>query len=313
MRERAERGNSHPESHNGRVDHAIARIASRQHGVVTLGQLLDLGLSVDHVKYRLAVGRLFRVHKGIYAVGRPELDTCGRWMAATLICPGGALSHRSAAEAIRLLRRTGGSIHVTAPRQVRVAAPILFHRRALPADELTTWEGIPITGLARTLFDLAATGGERVLTRALREAHFQGLSDRLSLHDLLGRYPRHAGTRAVRAVLERRTYLLRVRSDLEGDFLEFLSDRGLPLPETNAIVEVAGERFEADCLWRRQRLVIELDDYSTHGTPEAMEEDRRRDGLLQAAGWAVHRVTGRRLDLPDRDQLERQLSLALGD
>jgi predicted transcriptional regulator of viral defense system/very-short-patch-repair endonuclease len=311
VRERAKRRNSHTTLHNGGVDHAIARIASRQHGVVSLDQLFDLGLSVDQVKYRLKVGRLFRIHRGVYAVGRPDLDRYGRWLAATLTCTGAVLSHRPAAEAIRLLKRTRGATHVTAPRQVRIAAPIVFHRRTLPSDELTTWEGIPITALARTLLDVAATNGELILTRALREAHFQRLSDRLSLHDLLERYPRHPGTRAVRSVLERGAYLRMVRSDFEGDFLEFVSARGLPLPETNAVVELAGERIEVDCLWRVQRVIVELDDYSTHGTPEAMEEDRRRDGLLQAAGWAVHRITGQRLDPPSRDQLERQLRPAL--
>src|SRR3954454_25412225 len=81
------------------LDLALARLAARQHGVVALVQLLELGLSASAVRKRVAAGRLLRVHRGVYAVGHRLLTTEGHWMAAVLACGKQAvLSYHSAAE-----------------------------------------------------------------------------------------------------------------------------------------------------------------------------------------------------------------------
>lgn len=79
------------------LDRAIAELATSQYGVVEIGQLKRLGLSATGVRNRVAAGRLHRIFRGVYAVGRPTIDQRGRWMAAVLACGRGAvLSHRSA-------------------------------------------------------------------------------------------------------------------------------------------------------------------------------------------------------------------------
>jgi hypothetical protein len=47
----------------------VVRLAERQHGVVTRGQLLELGVSDFAIWRRVKDGRLHRVHQGVYAVG----------------------------------------------------------------------------------------------------------------------------------------------------------------------------------------------------------------------------------------------------
>jgi very-short-patch-repair endonuclease len=63
----------------------------------------------------------------------------------------------------------------------------------------------------------------------------------------------------------------------------------------NALVEAGGRTFEVDMVWRQQRLAIELDSYTAHGTRAAFEVDRERDRLLQSAGWRCARFTWRQL------------------
>src|SRR5919106_2377661 len=95
---------------------SLARLAERQHGVVSVTQLRELDLSPSAIRDRAAAGRLHRLHRGVYAVGHPLLPPRGRWMAAVLACGRDAvLSHRSAAAlwAIRPTARSG--IDVTAP------------------------------------------------------------------------------------------------------------------------------------------------------------------------------------------------------
>src|ERR671918_2611669 len=85
-------------------DQLVAWIASRQHGVISIAQILAVGMSRAAVKRRVAAGRFHRIHRGVYAVGHASLSNEGRWMAAVLACgEGAALSHRSAAELWELL------------------------------------------------------------------------------------------------------------------------------------------------------------------------------------------------------------------
>src|SRR4051812_13376048 len=76
----------------------VAELATKQHGVVAHRQLLDLGFTRSGIQRRLRLGRLHRVHRGVYSVGHALLSGNGRWMAATLACGDAALlSHRTAA------------------------------------------------------------------------------------------------------------------------------------------------------------------------------------------------------------------------
>ena len=60
-------------------------------------------------------------------------------------------------------------------------------------------------------------------------------------------------------------------------------------------LDVSGSWVEADCLWREQCLIVELDGRATHATRRAFETDRARDRRLTAAGWRVIRITWRQL------------------
>src|SRR5436190_11777972 len=105
-------------------------LVDRQHGVISRRQLLDLGLSSDAIAHRLAAGRIHRVHRGIYAVGRPGLSQRGYWMAAVLSCgPSALLSHRSAATLWGIWTAPSG-IDVVVPHSgFRRRPGIRVHRR----------------------------------------------------------------------------------------------------------------------------------------------------------------------------------------
>jgi hypothetical protein len=164
----------------------------------------------------------------------------------------------------------------------------------LPADEVTEVQDIPVTTVARTLFDLAAANS-RHFDRALREAEYRQLWDGAGLTELLCRYAGQRGTATVRAALGEPAGIL--RSDLEQDFLPFLRRFRLPLPETNASIELGSGRWiEVDCLWRKQRVIVELDGRHAHSTRSRFDSDRERDRTLAVLGWRVVRVTAKHLD-----------------
>jgi hypothetical protein len=219
-------------------------------------------------------------------------------MAAVLACgSGAALSHRSAVALWGIGSTWGGAIDVTLPSKSRSRGSIRRHSADLPADEVTTQHGIPVTTVPRTLFDLAATMAIDPVEQALRQSERLRLYDSLSLEDLLARYPRHRGNVTIRECLRRRRELPVgvAREELEARFLAFLDRFGLPRPRLNDWLTVGSRRYQADCLWPEQRVIVELDGYETHGTWNAFEGDRDRDRRLVAAGYRGARITWRQL------------------
>lgn len=83
-------------AHDPPLERAIHERASRQHAVMALRDLVELGLSAGAVRKRAAAGRLHRLHQGVFSIVHPRLLTRrGRFMAAVLACgDGAALSHR---------------------------------------------------------------------------------------------------------------------------------------------------------------------------------------------------------------------------
>jgi very-short-patch-repair endonuclease len=279
-------------------DRPLADLARRQHGVVGRRQLLGKGWSEREIHSRLRTGRLHRLHAGAYAVGHEVIPREGRWLAGVLASGDEAvLSHWSAA-ALWLIRPNSRSrIDVTVPRPSRSWRQIHRHISVVPSDERTEEKRIPVTTVPRTILDLAATEPASVIESLLREAEYRRLYDRLSLRDLLERYPRRRGVRRARAALGRlegeRGHR---RSPLEERFAAFLRRYRLPPPRFNDWIVLGGRRFQADCHWPGTGQIVELDGWQAHGTRSAFREDRTRDRVLRVAGYSATRVVEAQLD-----------------
>lgn len=177
-------------------DVAIAALAERQHGVVSIAQLRALGLGRGAIEHRIKRKRLHRVEPTVYAVGHPVLRIEAQWMTAVLAAgDAAALSHWSAACPWRLQSSVGPRTHVTIPRRRR-RPTIAFHFALLPDDEITMWNGIPVTTPGRVLLDLAPHVSLPTLHRMLEAAERLRPWPGPSIPELLDRYPRRAGTPA---------------------------------------------------------------------------------------------------------------------
>jgi very-short-patch-repair endonuclease len=273
----------------------LQRLATRQHGVVSLEQLRALGFTDRTAHDRAAAGRLLRLHRGVYAVGHGSLSQHGRWLAAVLaVGPEAVLSHAAALALWRLRPRRPGPIDVTvAGRGRRAGKGIALHcvRALAPADRMTI-DAIPVTTVARTLLDYAEQASAQQLRLALEAADRRELLDVRAIEALLARTPGRHGARALRsAVTAMAGPAPETRSELERAMLALVRDGGLPEPQCNVLLH----GYSVDMLWPEARLVVELDGYPFHRTRRAFEDDRRRDARLQAAGYRVLRITARRL------------------
>ena len=277
------------------TDAIIAALAARQHGVVTRDQLIDAGLGRGAIAHRIRIGWLHRMHRGVFAVGHPPLTREARWMGGVLACGEGAgLSHACATALWEIRPYTGIYIDVTVPSRAGRASRdrIRLHRSStLSADDVTTHRGIPVTTIARTLLDVAATLRAPSLARTIEQTEIARLFDLKKVEETLARHPHHPAAKRLRHALALYRDDEFSRSELERDFLALCDVHGIPRPLVNRIVE--GK--EVDFFWSDQRVIGETDGRETHFTLAAFEGDRARDTRLVALGYRVLRFTERQI------------------
>ena len=257
--------------------------------MVARRQLLLLDFSVTRAM-RSAPGRerdgCTVVHRGVYAVGRPELTLEGRFMAAVLACgPTAALSHGSAAQLWGFRPVRAGAIEVSTTKGPHRRRPgIVLHRRtALGERDVTKHRGIPVTTPVCTLIDLAVRLPRAQLEAAVNEADKLGLAGPDALVAAVDEANR-PGAAKLRSVIVTHTL---TRSALERRFLPIARKAGLPRPRTNERVN----GHEVDFHWPELGLVVETDGLTYHRTPNQQAKDRLRDQAHTAAGLTQLRFT----------------------
>jgi predicted transcriptional regulator of viral defense system len=285
-------------------DGEIARLASRQYGLISLEQLRVLGLDKRVAQWRAEVGAFHRIHHGVYAVGYPQQGKAARWMAAALACgPNAVLSHRSAAALWGLREDRRASIDITAPnRRGRIPAGIDAHRDgSLAPTDRTSLHGIPCTSVPRTLLDLASVVSVWELRKAISEAEVLRVLDHGAVRRLIKRSRGRRGVARLRMLMDDiHPETKRTRSEMERLFLSMCERAGLPWPEVNVTLDAGGRRLKPDFLWRDAGLIVEADSRRYHDTDSAFQSDRRREQRLQLAGWRVSRCTWEQIEREPR-------------
>jgi len=289
----------------------IVGLAGQQQGLLTQAQLRDIGVGRRTIERWVASGRLRAVHREVYAFGPRPLTKHGKWLAAVLAMgPDAFLSHRSAA-ALWGLAGDRPKVDVTAPqgKQVRPGRKgIQVHRCKFDFAEVTMRADIPVSTVARTLFDIAERSRPYELKSAWDEASRLKL---LRVPEVAAVYERGRGRGRARArirpfLLAEQRYVEDGASPLEDRFAEFVVARGLPPPQINVLV---GKDL-VDVLWPAARLIVELDSWEFHAHRAAFEKDRDRDTEHLLEGYRTIRVTHRKLS-EDPERLAAQIRALL--
>ncbi len=231
-----------------------------------------------------------------------------RCMAAALdAAPRAVVSHRSAARLWRLPGFVDDEIHVSRLRggtRHPVGLGILHGPELLPDSHLTARDAVPVTTVARTIFDLAGDEHAGRVARALDNALARHLTGVAALHRVTTELAEHgrSGSTLMRALLaERGIGYIAPESGLEGRFLSLLRSSGLPEPTRQ--VDVGGDRWvgRVDFAYLDRRLIIEIDSAVHHSTKLDLDADARRDAELAAAGFRIVRITDDQLWFRPRD------------
>ena len=284
----------------GRIDRLevkIAQIAGRQQGNITRPQLIGLGMSATSITRWVRIGRLFRVHRGVYAVGRPPITPIEGASAAVL-----ASGSRSALGFGSALTLWGFWKHWDLPFEVVVAGDrrqpgIRTHRMTgLLRRDIDEEHGIRVTSPALTLLHCAPRMRPKSVTRAVNDWRRAKLLSLEALADVVARFPVQPGAGLLRP--HAGTTQNPTRSELEDDLLPFCERFGLPEPRLNHRLH----RHEVDAYFEEAKLVVECDGWEFHSNRQAFEDDRERDAVMLEHGIATIRLTKRRLkSRPERE------------
>ncbi len=274
---------------------AIARLAARQHGLVTRSQVVGLGATIAMIEHRLATGRWVRVGGGVYRLAGAPVTWRQRSLAACLIAgPQAYVSHRSAAALWGISGFRPGRVEVTvaAGRSARNSLATVHRSAYLPPGDLTTHDRIPVIRPLRTLLDLAA----RVSPESLEEAVDDVLCRRLvELDKFVRRLDASAsgrGTRALRRILHAWDGEGVPANVAEMRIVRVLVDAGLPSPVRQHEISARGELIaRVDLAYPWARLAIELDSFRWHAGRGPFRSYRVRGNRIAGAGWQVLRAT----------------------
>jgi very-short-patch-repair endonuclease len=270
-------------------DRAIAELAARQATIVSHAQLAALGVRPSLITAALARGRLHPVHHGVHslvpAAARPSHAS---EHAALLACgPRAVLSHETAAR-LHGLRLPG---HVGTSRG-RGRPGLSVHRtRVLGRAERVRIGGLPVTSIARTIIDLAASWDDRSIERLVDQALKK--TSRAKLVAALERHAGRAGAPRVRAALTPGRPSSDTWSHPEERLLQLIRRAGLPVPEANVALgnEHGFGHTVPDLRWPEHRVIVEYDSWDHHSGQAAFHADRARHNRLTAGGWQVIHVT----------------------
>ncbi|MGH8971879.1 MAG: hypothetical protein ACRD0C_01565 [Acidimicrobiia bacterium] len=274
----------------------VEEIAWDQHSLVTWNQLVDAGVQKDWIADQVARGRLIREGPRIYRPWGVRRSWELRALAAVLSAKSEALvSHFSAAFLYGLDDCLApGFIDVTVPhhRRPKGRPGIAFHEsRAFAVAGPAVRNRIPVTGVARTLFDCFSkveTDTDRLkLFDSARRQKLVGWDELWECLLLHARRGRPGVTSFRRILLQRYGEGAPPGSHFARLMATVLEDAGLPPP----VFEYPVLGYFLDLAWPDRRVAVECDGRVAHEHEGAYEQDRVRLNRIRLTGLEVYQYT----------------------
>ena len=159
--------------------HDIWHWALEHYGYVTTADAKVLGIPAVELRKLASRGFLENISRGLYRCTAVATTNKDEYMEAVLWAgQGAAVSHDAVLALHQLANVNPTTLRVTIPQRVRKTKPrrdITLIQRALPAHDLTSYDGIRATTVARALLDAQALVMTTRLVEAATQARDQGL------------------------------------------------------------------------------------------------------------------------------------------
>jgi very-short-patch-repair endonuclease len=277
----------------------VSALAERQHGLLSVEQLVHAGLSRSAVRHQLATGGWVRLTpRVLQRSGSPPSD--GQTLMATIldVGPMSFISHRSAAawwgipgfrlEPVDVMVLRGG-------RQTPTSRGVVHRPRHLPDPFATMLGGVPVVRPALVVLQLASVLHperlRRLVDRMWADRLLSGPSLRAELDPVLGRG--RPGTTAVRGLLDSLPDdYVPPATGLEGRASSIFDTAGLgPYRRQVDLGSEVSWCGRVDLRHESLPLIVEIDSERFHRALTDEADDDARAQRLTDAGFALARVT----------------------
>jgi hypothetical protein len=268
-------------------------MAEQQAGAVTNRQLRDGGMSAKDITVRLRRKSLRATPaRGVYRVAGAERGWRQDLWIALLAGPEGSLASHVSAAALRGLITPPSIPQVTVPRRAsgRFGGAVVHHAAVAEIDR-GRCEGIPTTGIGRTLVDCAAVLPQKTLNEIVDVAFGKHLCGYQAAREAWERAGNVRGGPLLEAALAPYATGAEPGSVGAAHLLRRISEWGLPMPlcEYEVLDEHGQWIATVDFAWPAWWLVIEYDGEVAHG-PRRRRLDARRQAEIERIGWRVERA-----------------------
>ena len=165
----------------------LYQIAEAQGGYFTARQAQSVGISRRQLTYHTDTGRFVRVGRGIYRLAlfphSPYEDLFIAWLRTG---GKGVISHESALALYELSDVMPAEIHLIVPPTASRRHPGLrLHTNRLTPEDITTYRGLPVTTVPRTIAHVSAAGlADELVIQAIQEAIQRGMVTKKQMRDL---------------------------------------------------------------------------------------------------------------------------------
>lgn len=281
------------------LDHELLALAGRQHGVVAVSQLVEMGRSRAAISRARTGGTLVEVAFGVVRIASSPDTFFSRCMTVQLqVGAAGFIGGPSAGRLHGLRAMPTQRVHYTVPRTARSRPPDWADLHITrwydgEADRQQLPNGIIVATPLRMLWGLAAMFNQHRFERAAEDAwHLrlidpQGAAEYLEDHRCRGK----DGVARLEAWLERALGRDRpTQSNLERHLIGALERIGLPSPERQfPLTLVDGETIHLDIAWPSVKLGVEPGAGAWHAGSRAVRRDQARDRGCIELGWQIVR------------------------
>lgn len=219
-------------------------------------------------------------------------------MAGCLRNPGSVLAYTTAGQIHGLRKMHDDRVHFLLPHGCSPNLPgVIVHRcRQIDADDvIDLGDGLRVTSVARTLFDVGSVIGRHRLLSALEHALDKRLVTLAQVSETTLRlfHKRRPGSREIKyALATRSSWSSAVQSDLELRVLNAIRRHGLPTPRAQHELTLPdGMTIRFDFAWPIAHVSLEVDHSFWHAGSDESRRDKRRDRLAAQEGWMTIRIT----------------------
>lgn len=264
----------------------------QQRGVFTQSQAIDAGMSQGEARHRVKLGVWQRVAGAGFVLKGQPVDALTKawalvvsWPAAVIWGPS-ALAIWEPNAPLPADRRVYGAVrHCHRPNR-----GLMPKRTELKAAEATGRFGLQVQGFHEALVDTMMMLDNRDKTGLFSWVFTRDKADPVRFIEAVHRRKGRRGVKAMArfvAMAERG-----VVSEAELLVACFFDQFGIGGWKANVRIALVNQPWRrVDFLFTKERLIVEVDSWEFHSSKKSFQDDRWRDGQLQAAGYRVLRLT----------------------